>query len=108
LLIIYNQGFQLKKLDPEVEMEKLYNPELFKMNPGLIINIMQTCLQSPNLGMEVPIFEKLESLVKQCWYQMNREHQFVLMNLYNYFQIDSKNLENEFNELNEQIFLSQK
>lgn len=105
-MIIYNQGFELERLNPEKEMELLFNKEHFRANPLDLITIFQTIIQSKILSTDIPLFTKLQELTKEIWYQLDLEKQYYIFNLFNYYEYVSTILEEEFDELNTQLFLS--
>jgi hypothetical protein len=74
----------------------------------IMLAIIQTCLQSSNLGQQFPVFQRIEDLIKKNWYNLTNETQFMIMNIYTYFKVDSDNFEKEFSELNEALFFSDK
>lgn len=108
ILILFNFDFPTKRLNLKEEFEKQFVPDFFKSNHTFIMQLIQICLHNPKLQKDFPFFNKLEALINEVWYQMIREHQFLIMNAYNYYQVESEVLSSRFQDLTEELFYSQK
>jgi hypothetical protein len=105
-LFIYKQNFDLKELDPEKELDVLFDKEFFKQNQFELITIFQTLIMSKKFDLDIPLLSKLQQLAKDIWYDLDMEKQFYIFNLFNYHELESEILKEEFEELNTQLFLS--
>ena len=96
----------MQNINVETQLQSLLSQGYLQSNPHEIIITIQTILQSSNLSVEMPLFDQMEILAKQHWYLFAIDQQFNLYNLFFHFNVESKHLEKEFEELSNELFFS--